>query len=635
MRVNLNTMPSRPTTYVQDFNNLTGGLNIQELDYRLKPGESPNMRNLWWDDGVLQCRDGQRYIQEEEVGTGFTCVESPFWGNIFFHIGDKIYYGNPDDASFQLTELVGEVPENRGTFFRYLDWLFYKNRGGFLRISYDPEADPVFKAEKAEDFAYTPVILLNAHPENSSGDTYQPENRLSPKKTVRYNASKDVKEYHLPVQEIDSVDKVLVDGAEKKETTDYTVDKAKGIVTFVTAPPVTNPATNNTVEITYSKANADAQKSIMDCIYAFTSGAGRELCILLAGSTEQPNAVFWNANDNLSMNPTYFPMTNYNLVGDTADPVSGFGRQYSDTIVLKEHSVGKLEFSIEQVDGRDSISFTYTNINDKTGCDLPWSVQLIENNLVFCNTYQGVHVIRSSSAAYENNVECISQKVNGSAAASSLGYRFSGLLKDTREAEIVSSHDDGYRYWLCAGGNCYLWDYYITNFSDPSWFFQTNINPVCFFQDSTNRTYHLDAKGRVTRFGRFFTDYGEAIDKLYQFPVMNFGAYDRLKDVIQVILATRSDTETQIKIQYDTDYETRADLTEIYTWAWTWKNLDLGIQILGYYNLEAPRYARVAKRKPGCRHIRHFTMTLSNASPGEDLAVVSAQVFYRFQGRER
>ena len=145
----------------------------------------------------------------------------------------------------------------------------------------------------------------------------------------------------------------------------------------------------------------------------------------------------------------------------------------------------------------------------------------------------------------------------------------------------------------------------------------------------------MDAQGRVTRFGRFFTDYGEAIDKLYQFPVMAFGSYDRLKDVTQVILATRSDTETKIKIQYDTDYETREDLTELYTWAWTWKNLDLGAQILGYYNLEAPRYAKVAKRRPGCRHIRHFSMTLSNDAVGEDLAIVSAQVFYRFQGKER
>lgn len=104
---------------------------------------------------------------------------------------------------------------------------------------------------------------------------------------------------------------------------------------------------------------------------------------------------------------------------------------------------------------------------------------------------------------------------------------------------------------------------------------------------------------------------------------------------MSMLQGTRSDTETKIKIQYDTDYETREDLTELYTWAWTWKNLDLGAQILGYYNLEAPRYAKVAKRRPGCRHIRHFSMTLSNDAVGEDLAIVSAQVFYRFQGKER
>lgn len=628
-------IPDSPKTYLQDFPSLTGGLNLRELDYRLGAAESPNMRNLWWEDGVLQSRDGQRFLSGPGLGRGHACFSALFWGAVFAHIGDKLYWGAVNDEAFTPGELISGVPEKRGTFFRYLDWLFYKNEGGFYRISYQADETPVFKAENMADVAYTPVVLLNASPQYGSGDTYQPENRLSPQKTVRYNAAKDVKEYHLPVKEVDSVDKVVVDGEVKKPSTDYTYNRTDGTVTFVTAPPVTDPATNNTVEITYSKENKDAYDSIMGCKYAMVSGGDRSISILLAGCPAQPNAVFWNSNDNLSMNPGYFPISYYNLVGDTEDPVTGFGRQYSDTIVLKEHSIGKLDFAVESVDDRDSISFAYTPINSKTGCDLPWSIQLIENNLVFCNTYQGVHVIRSSSAAYENNVECISQKVNGSASVGLEEYRFPGLLYDVRQPGAVVSHDDDTRYWLCANGHAYLWDYSLSGFSDPSWFYQTNIHPVGFFMDEENTTHHLNEEGRVTRFGRFFTDYGEGIDKFYQFPVMYFGSYDRLKDVLAVLIATRSDTETEIAIRYDTDYETRYDKTEIHTWSWSWVPMDLGKQILGYYNLEAPRYAKVAKRKPGCRHVRHFSMALSNATPGEDLAVVSAQVYYRLQGKER
>jgi hypothetical protein len=317
-------------------------------------------------------------------------------------------------------------------------------------------------------------------------------------------------------------------------------------------------------------------------------------------------------------------MTYYNLVGDTLDPVTGFGRQYSDLIVLKEHSIGKLTFGVdtENLDDRYGISFTYTSINSKVGCDLPWSIQLIENNLVFCNTYQGVHILRSSSAAYENNVDCISRNVNGQAKR--------GLLYDVRQTGVVTSFDDDDRYWLCANGNVYVWDYVLSTFSEPSWFFFTNIHGVAYFQDDEHNKYHLDAAGRVTRFGRYFSDYGEAIEKLYQFPTQDFGSYDRLKDVVSVLVAVRSDTDTDVTIRYDTDYETRYDLTPILSYSWRLTPRNLARRCLS-----VSRYARVVRRRPGCRHLRHFSMTFSNNVAGCDLAIVSAQIFYKYQGKER
>ena len=625
MRVNLNSYPSAPKTYVVDFPKLTGGLNLWELDYRMSADQSPNMKNLWWQDGVLQCRDGQTYLSEiTSHGEGHTCYGSLFWGHAFFHIGDSLYYADPCSSEVHLTRLCDAVPENRGTFFRYLDWLFYKNKGGFFRIVYHSDGDVRFTAENVADLAYTPVVTINADPAYGSGDTYQPENRLSPRKTVRYNAVRGVKEYRLPVQSVDGVEAVVVDGSTLEEGTGYSVNLADGVVVFTDPPPVTDPATNNTVEITYRKANPDAYDSIMNCEYAMVAGGDQSLCILLAGCDAQPNAVFWNDRDNLSMNPGYFPMTYYNLVGDTEDPVTGFGRQYSDLIVLKEHSVGKLDFGAEteNLDGRHGISFTYTSINSKVGCDLPWSVQLIENNLVFCNTYQGVHVIRSSSAAYENNVECISRNVNGRTGL--------GLLHDVRQPGVVTSFDDDDRYWLCANGNVYLWDYVLSTSTEPSWFFFTNVAGVSYFQDDEHRKYHLDARGRLTRFERNFSDYDGPIEKLYQFPTQHFGSYDRLKDVTTALIAVRSDTDTDITIRYDTDYETRYDRASIQSYSWRLLPRNLARRCLS-----VSRYAHVARRRPGCRHLRHFSMTFSNNVVGNDLAIVSAQIFYKFQGRER
>lgn len=73
-----------------------------------------------------------------------------------------------------------------------------------------------------------------------------------------------------------------VDGAEKTVETDYTVDLKKGTVTFTSAPSVTNPPTNNTVKITYTKENTAAKKAVMDCRYAIVYGGGNSVVLVLA-----------------------------------------------------------------------------------------------------------------------------------------------------------------------------------------------------------------------------------------------------------------------------------------------------------------------------------------------------------------
>lgn len=712
MKISLSSMPNQHATKMVDFPRLDGGLSLWELDYRLNRNQSPEMKNLWWQDGVLQCRDGQTYLygpSEEQrqtplpegvtawtdLGTGYACASDLFWDRAFFHIGGKLYYLDPAAETPEMTVLLEGVAETRGTFFRYNDWLFYKNRGGFYKIIYhaDSETTP-FTAESMTGAAYTPTILLNADPGSGSGDAYQPENRLSAKKKVEYNAAEEsslitkngngstkvfelgktaandqltrvsevyfgstlvntalystdiatgkvtfttappsdtiitfvaklgIATYQLPVKELDSVDEVKVDGTVQTAGTDYAVDLTKGTVVFVKAPPVQTPAVNNTVEITYSKANADALNAILDCPYATVYGGSQSVCIVLGGSTKQPNAFFWNGNGSEGMDAGYWPMSFYNLAGDSEDAITGFGKQYGTLVVFKERSIGKSSYGIEDVDDRDSISLTYTAINAKIGCDLPWTIQLIENNLVFCNTDAGVHMVRDSTSALENNIECLSRNVNGT-------DQRPGLLHDVRSGGVVCGFDDGNRYWVCAGGHAYLWDYLLSGWKDPSWFYFTGIPAVAFFR-TVDKSYHLDGSGRVTVFQRNFLDYGEAIEKVYQFPPQFFDTYDRLKDVLYCIFTVRSDTDSVVRILYESDYEKREDLTDIRSMSWRLTPRNLAYRCLG-----VQKFAHVARRKPGCRHVRHFSMRLENRERAQDLAILSAQIYFRYLGRDR
>lgn len=617
-RIKVSSPPSRE--YTMRFPRLDGGLNTWELGYRLDANESPEMKNLWWQNGALCSRDGQVYLNDEVRGTGRTAYEGLFRDHAFFHSGDKLYsaYIPQTDVVAMLTngvvlqEIRSGVGENAGTWFRYGEKLYYKNQGGYYSIRVD---GTTVTCEEVR--VYTPIILINTDPTTAKGDEYQSENRLSGQKTVWYSTVAGVNEYHLPVQEIESVDEVRVDDTVLTEGEGYTVNRGAGTVTFAVEPSHHTPIRVNTVQITYTKANPTAYRSIMDCPCATVYGGDQNVCVVLGGGATQPNAYFWCGNHAV-MDPGYFPMEQYNLAGDAQDAITGFGKQQNMLVIFKERSIGRSTLSMtEMANGRTMLTMNYTAINAAIGCDLPRSIQLIENNLVFASTRTGICIVRDSSSAYENNITPMSRKVDN------------GLLPLLRKAEQVCSHDDGERYWLVADGEVYCWDYALSNYTNPVWFYFTNI-PAKAFLNAGRTTLHLDGEGKVSAMCRNFQDYDTAIEKKYRFAAQYLGDYDRLKDIVSVIFAVRGDTNTSLDVTYMTDYENRKDLTPVRSTSWRLCPSDLSFR-----DLRVNAFTTVARRKPNCRHVRHFTMELCNNEIGMDMAVISAQVFYRYQGRER
>ena len=641
-KISMKYMPSPKYERSMNFGNLAGGLNIYDLDYRLRVNESPDMKNLVWKDGCLNSRNGQVWLDDVDKTVGYTAYDSLFHGAIIFHAGVCLGYIRPGDSTPQSDILYdgssNTAPLNqRGTFFLYDTKLYYKAPNYYICITYDPATD-TFSADDV--VGYVPTTYINCSPANGAGTAYQPENFISPECTLEYNAESGVTDYHLPVA-ADSVTEVVVDGVTLTEGTDYTYNSTTGVVSFTTAPPVTVPPTNNTVKITYSLENSTAMSNILDCPYAAVYGGTGSLCIVMAGSQTQPNAYFWNGN-NAAMDATYWPMTQYQLAGDSSDPITGFGKQQSYLVIFKKRTVGRtmlstqyvaagdISFGVENSNGRLTIDLPYIQINDKIGCDLPWTIQLIENNLVWCNTEQGVHILKDSSSAYENNIVCLSKKVNGSTTRS-------GLFDDVRTAdqETVCSCDDTRKYWVVAGGHAWVWDYLLSDYKDPSWFYFTNINARAFIVKEES-VWHIDNRGRITHFERTFADYGNdpdnaaAIEKVYQFATQYFGTYDSLKNVNSIIITMRSDTNGTTRLQYITDYERRYDLTDLKVRHWL-----LVPRNLSYRSLAGRGFAEVFRRRPMCRRVRHYTMRLENNSIGEDLSIVSAEVFFNLQGKDR
>jgi hypothetical protein len=312
-------------------------------------------------------------------------------------------------------------------------------------------------------------------------------------------------------------------------------------------------------------------------------------------------------------------MNQYNLVGDNDDPITAMGKQQNMLVIFQPRSTGRAVFGTVELGGSDGheglvqITMNYTRINAEIGCDLPGSLQLVENNLVWCNRRYGVCRLKDSSAAYENNITILSRKINGD-------YRLDGLLEQLKLVadDEVRSVDTGKRYVLTFGTNAYEWNYELSEPSNPSWFFHTGILGVGFVPLENEVLYEVTADGKVATFEPVFSDFGTtAIEKIYRFPPRDFGSYDRLKNIKSILVTTRSDAPTDTALKYICDYAERNDQTNL-------------VVVPNERN-----FAVVFRRKPGYHNIHHLGIELSNNTAGEDLNLISAQIFYEYRGRTR
>lgn len=661
--VKLGSMPKQPSVKVNTISSLAGGLNIHDIPWQIREDQSPEMKNMWWDDGALRSRPAQITLNNGIIrsltDSGSASNESTAYKKLYngwyvFQCNGR-FYGVTEDLQSGIIlrkteneseEFVADKPG--GTFFLHNNILYYKAKGAYVAIRKSNTLDTntgLYTLTAGAVEAYIPTILMNADPNTKgAGDLYQPVNRLTNRRRALYNCDPDTTSLILP--EYSAAPNVTVEymssagkWVEITASATPSITKNRVTVSFSAISSLDKDGTNN-VRVTYSVVENEAQyETLMDCNIAEVYGGGSGLCVVLAGCDAQPNAYFWSSNTDVSMDPGYFPVENYNLAENAGDPITAFGKQQNMLVIFQKNSTGRCVFSTKEVDGRTFITMDYTGINPSIGCDLPHTVQLIENNLVFANKRNGVMMIKDTSYAYENNIVGISRNVEKPVDQA-------GLIYDINAApESVRSFDDGGCYWLCANGHAWLWNYSlggsVSDTSRMSWFYFDGIqNPRCWFGQEAHRVCFLGVDGYFREFKKggedTYYDDGtwktrcEDFEKTVTLPIQSFGTYEVLKNVEKTIFVVQGTGDAVIDIEYETDYEVRADLTPIVTRGWS-----LVPRNLSFRSLVVFPFAVTAVRKPGCRHVRHFLARLKNSARGEDFTFVSAQIYYTYQGVDR
>lgn len=672
--VKLSSMPTPPKLRVSTVQNLRGGLNVHDLAWQISSDQSPEMKNMWWENGVLQSRPGQTTYNNGAVNDYDDTAVHDYdnlkaYGNLYH--GWYVIY-NPARECF--TALAGADPQTstdilgadgavfnvehpEGMFFLYADVLYFKSKGGYYKITVTDEmnAAGLYSLQAGEVEVFVPTILINGNPaEKGAGSLYQPVNRMSLYRKVTYNCKSDTKAIVLPeyvpggLSTYITVEYLATDGTWSRGTVSSVSAVGETTTLNFTGGFANVVDTTNNVRVTYCVADPEKlitdsyYRSVVDCNIVTVYGGGQGLCVVMAGAESQPNAYFWSGNTQVAMDPTYFPAEHWNLAGDISDPITAFGQQQNMLVIFQGNRIGRTVFATTEIEGRTFITMDYTTVNPMVGCDLPGSVQLVDNNLVFANTRKGVMFIKDTSSAYENNVVQISRNIEQQRVGGGFFYDLNVNAKDQ-----VTSLDDGKRYWLFANSHAWIWDYSLGGSVGESrglsWFYFDGIqNPSCWFGLEEDLPWYFGRDGYLRRFVTTIIDTygddgvwearGEDYDKLLTLPIQDFGTYEVLKNVVKAIFVVKSSGDAVIDIEYETDYEARKDLTPIITRSprvWVPRDLTSG------RSLKFARFAVTAVRKPRCIHIRHFLVRLKNSSRAETMAFVSAQIYYTLQGVDR
>lgn len=261
-------------------------------------------------------------------------------------------------------EAIAAVTDNAVTFFPFGGKLYFLNGQEYL--VWDGEG----QAKEVE--GYIPLVVTAATP-GGGGTKLENVNRLTAKRRVRFSADGSALDFHLPEQNLRSIDKVEQD-LEEVAADQYTVDAAKGIVTFWKAPA---KGVNN-VEIWYT-ASADYRDQVTAMRFAETYNGSTDTRVFLYGDGTN-RTIYSGITEDGQPSAEYFPDLFEIGVDSENTPITGMMKQFSYLMIFKPDGAFSTQYSATTLtDGTVTAGFYVSPINREIGNDAPGQVRSVYN----------------------------------------------------------------------------------------------------------------------------------------------------------------------------------------------------------------------------------------------------------------
>lgn len=299
----------------------------------------------------------------------------------------------------------------------------------------------------ASELAYIPTTIIARTP-TGGGTLYEETNLLDGTQKVLFSGTASAVDYYLPYQGVEDYIKVeVLSGVDAwvvlTETTEYSLNKTIGVVTFVTAPGVSPISGEDNIRITFTKtiqSNVDKIDKCTICTLYGMNGARDRLFV--SGNPNYPNYDFYSAvND-----PTYFGDLSYCVVGQDSSAIVGYSIVNDYLVTHKDNAEGDNNASLRSgslVGGK--AVFATVGSYQTAGALAKHSFAVLENEPLYVTTSRKIAAVTPSD-------------IFGERFSQERSYRLAtDLEKDVNLADSYACVHNN-MYFLASGSTIYVLD---------------------------------------------------------------------------------------------------------------------------------------------------------------------------------
>lgn len=600
-----------------------GGLNLAKRACDIADGESPDMLNFWKHQGQLRLRPGLRKGIEHRFGTVIdvyprdgrsllirkvtnngVIVEEKYGiyivtpkevlcydGKTAERVASSLSYDNgwaSDYADYSFKKCVFLPSGSTGsssfaqdglTWTASGDTVYLIGSGYFLAISpqvvvyENPTAVPHITATCliGNVEPHVPVLYVNCTAAGT-GTKVEERNMLSSKCIQKFTTDATSSTYYLCDTNIDNVRLTAIYNAGNGSLYSFDFDpdctltiqngiraslnRREGTIYFTSVLVDANKlGIKNNLVVTYCKTVCD-EIPLCYCSIGMWYDGGSQTAnsysrMFLSGNENMPNRIYYSvAND-----PTYFAQDTCIDIGVPAEPITAFGIQYDILAVFKARSIYSLSYS----GTTDSATFTIKEVNSSVGCDMPATLKLASNALIWGSSTGGIYALQSTTIKDERAVRLISQNINTRLLATA--------AEDLQSASAIC---DGTSYFLLAGSCAFILNYELLHFisgQNPegiAWFIWSLPQKLSgIFRYYSCFAASSPADGTVYLFDDDSSDdCGSFFDAYWYSKSFDFGLPEQLKRLYRFMLTFGCDEAVKIEICFcDSASERRQTVT--------------------------------------------------------------------------